>query len=77
LNQDTSAGISGTACPNCIVEIFSDPDDQGLVYEGSIQADADGNFSFQGTVQGPMVTATGTDLLGNTSQFSEAVSVPQ
>ena len=27
-------GVSGTACANCIVEIFSDPDSQGWHYEG-------------------------------------------
>lgn len=75
ISQAASEGISGTACPNCIVEIFSDPQDQGLVYEGFVQADAEGNFVFSQAVQGPMVTATATDLLGNTSQFSESVSL--
>ena len=77
LNQDTSEAISGTACPNCIVEIFSDPKDQGLIYEGSVQADAEGNFVFQQMVEGPMVTATATDPQGNTSPFSESVSLQQ
>ena len=73
LNQDTSEAISGTACPNCIVQIFSDPKDQGLIYEGAVQADAEGNFVFRQTVEGPMVTATATDPQGNTSPFSESV----
>jgi parallel beta-helix repeat protein len=76
INEATSEAISGTACPNCMVEIFSDPKDQGLIYEGFVQADAEGNFVFRQTVTGPKVTATATDLQGNTSPFSEAVPLP-
>lgn len=73
---EAAAGkISGTACPGCMVEIFSDPASQGLVYEGMTLADASGSFTFTGKVTGPNVTATTTDLTGNTSAFSKAVKV--
>ena len=73
---EAAAGkISGTACAGCMVEIFSDPGSQGLVYEGMTLADASGSFTFTGTVSGPNVTATATDLTGNTSAFSKAVKV--
>jgi CSLREA domain-containing protein len=66
----TVYSISGTACPNCTVEIFSDPGDEGKTYEGATTADGDGNFTWTGSVVGPFVKATGTDGVGNTSEFS-------
>jgi len=62
--------VSGTACPGCIVEIFSDEDDEGRVYEGNVIADSNGNWRWEGSVTGPHVTATATDEAGNTSAFS-------
>jgi CSLREA domain-containing protein len=66
----TVYSISGTACPNCTVEIFSDPGNEGKIYEGATTADGDGNFTWTGSVAGPYVKATGTDEAGNTSEFS-------
>ncbi len=71
----TSSQVTGTATANAIVEIFSDDDDEGRVYEGTVFADGTGNFSWMGTATGPNVTATATDADGNTSEFSEAVNV--
>jgi parallel beta-helix repeat protein len=70
--------VSGTACPNCTVEVFSDAEDEGAIYEGTTTADASGNWTLAkpGGLSGPYVTATATDGDGNTSQFSAAVSVP-
>ena len=69
----TAGLVSGIACPNCTVEIFSDPEDEGETYEGATTADGDGNFSWTGSVTGPYVTATATDAYGNTSEFSGRV----
>jgi hypothetical protein len=66
----TGNSISGIACPNCTVEIFSDPEDEGKIHEGTTTADGDGNFTWTGSVAGPYVTATETDGAGNTSEFS-------
>lgn len=69
--------VSGTACPNCVIELFSDAEDEGAVYEGSTTADGAGNWTFNkpGGLAGPNVTATATDGAGNTSAFSAPVSL--
>jgi hypothetical protein len=61
---------AGTACANCIVDVYSDDADEGGVYHGSVLADGAGNWDFPGTVSGPNITATATDGGGNTSKFS-------
>ena len=63
---------SGSACADCVVEVYSDADGQGTVYEGTVTADGAGNWTFvqPGGLVGPYVTATNTDAQGNTSEFS-------
>jgi titin len=70
--------VSGTACPGCEVEIFSDAEDEGRVFEGSVVADAAGSFAFQidRFLAGPFVTATATDPSGITSAFSAPRAAP-
>jgi hypothetical protein len=68
--------VSGTACPNCTIDIYSDSSDEGKVYEGSTTADANGHFAFEGKTTGPLVTATATDAQGSTSPFSQALPAP-
>lgn len=70
----TPAGISGTACANCLVEVFSDFGSQGRRYEGVTESDTAGNFSLNVYIFGTNVTATATDALGNTSSFSDPVA---
>jgi CSLREA domain-containing protein len=69
--------VSGTACANCTVEVFSDATDEGAIYEGTTTANAAGNWTFSkpGGLSGPYVTATATDGQGNTSEFSAPVSL--
>ncbi|GAH42690.1 unnamed protein product, partial [marine sediment metagenome] len=69
--------ISGTACPGCIVEIFSDGADEGRFFEESVTADAStGAFSWAGPPAGPNLTATASNVfLGSTSQFSAAFPI--
>jgi hypothetical protein len=69
--------VMGTACPNCIIDVYSDDEDEGKVVEGSTTADSGGNWSFSGTPEGPNVTATATDSDLNTSEFSAPVAVPE
>lgn len=74
---DLAAGtVAGSACPNCTVQIFSDGEDEGEVYEGQITAEGAGAFVFSKGVpfSGPHLTATATDLGGNTSGFSTPTS---
>ncbi len=70
ITEVSSTQISGTAPPNCVIEIFSDSEDEGAIYEGIVTADASGNFSWAGTATGPNITATAIDSQGNTSIFS-------
>ncbi|MGD8554112.1 MAG: hypothetical protein PVJ07_05255 [Anaerolineales bacterium] len=68
-----SRSVEGVTSPNATLEIFSDDADQGGIFEGSAVADEEGAFSFLmpvGRFSGPNVTATATDSLGNTSDFS-------
>ena len=64
--------ISGTACAGCIVEIFSDDEREGTVYEGTTTTDSNGVFAFEKNAPfaGPNLTTTATDPDGNTSVFS-------
>jgi hypothetical protein len=72
----TCFGVSGTACNSCVVEIFSDNNDEGAIYEGSTTADpSTGAFSWSGSVTGPNVTVTATDATGDSSEFSSPVGV--
>ncbi len=74
----TQTTISGVDCPGCTVEVFSDDEDEGRVYEGTTIADAMGHFTFDkdSPLSGPYLTATATDGGGNTSEFSAAVARP-
>ncbi len=70
---DLAAGtISGATCPLCTVEIFSDENDEGAVFEGRVTADDRGAFTFNkgSAFVGPRLTTTATDPNGNTSMFS-------
>ena len=70
---DMQAGtLTGIACPNCTVEIFSDSDNQGEIYEGSTTADNSGLFTFskEAPFTHTRLTATATDVNNNTSEFS-------
>jgi CSLREA domain-containing protein len=75
--QATCQGpVSGTSCPGCKIEIFSDGADEGKIYEKTVFADINnGAFVWNGQPNGPNVTATATDGTGNTSPFSVPVSV--
>jgi hypothetical protein len=68
--------VQGTACANCIVDIYSDSGDEGKVYEGSTEANADGRFTFDKASSGPYITATATDANGTTSTFSKPFLAP-
>ena len=73
-----TGSMSGSACPDCTIEIFSDSNDGGEIFEGSTQADEDGNFRFNkgSAFDGPNLTLTATDPNGKTSLFSYPVSGP-
>ena len=64
--------VSGLACPGCLVQIYSDQENEGRMYQGQATANAQGVFSFSkgSSISGPHVTATATDAGGATSMFS-------
>jgi len=63
--------VSGSACANCTIEFFSGASNQGKVFEGQVNADSRGFFTYEhgASFDGPLVTATATDAKGNTSEF--------
>jgi CSLREA domain-containing protein len=77
----SAAPLGGTACANCVVDIYSDSADEGQIFEGTVTADGAGNWSYPYPVGGPRVTATNTksDQAANawTSEFSAPVTLPQ
>lgn len=77
INFDLASGtVGGTACPECVVEIFSTRTTDGELFEGSTTADQNGYFSVnkgQGFA-GPSLTATSRSVNGNTSEFSAPTS---
>jgi hypothetical protein len=75
--DSAGGGVSGHTSPKCYpctVEVFSDDEDEGRIYQGSVGTndDAMGTWTYNVTVIGPNVTATVTDNVGtgNTSEFS-------
>lgn len=72
----TCSNVLGTTTPDCgtscVVQIFSDDAEEGYMLEGTVTTVGAGNFSWSGFLNGPNVTATVTDALGNTSEFSLA-----
>jgi hypothetical protein len=72
----SSDPLRGTACPGCIVDVYSGSAEEGQVYQGSTTADASGAFTFDKTLPGLLVTATATRGGGNTSPLSDPFPVP-
>lgn len=70
ITNASSSGASGTACSSCRVFLYSDASDEGKVYHNMVWADGAGNWSYSGTLSGPNVTATASDSMDNTSEFS-------
>ncbi len=69
------ASIDGTACPSCDVSLYSDTAAQGRVYEGSTTATPGGTWSLTTSIAGPHLTATATDSIVGTSEFSPPFAV--
>lgn len=79
--------VSGSACPNCLIELFiadkvvtggTDPAGEGKTFVGRGTANGSGFFTVNvtGTVAVlQLMTATGTDANGNTSEFALNVYV--
>ena len=72
ISSATCNTVVGTTCPNCTVQIYSDEEDEGRVFEISTNANASGDFTYTDYMgfTGPNFTAITFDSDGNTSQFS-------
>jgi CSLREA domain-containing protein len=77
---------NGSACPNCLVEVFVSDNDASGYGEGQqflfdLTAGSSGDFVVPlcglGLVGGAHITATATDPPGNTSEFSENYTLLQ
>jgi CSLREA domain-containing protein len=66
--------VFGTACAGCTVDIYTDNVDEGRTYRGSTTANGSGQWTFPGPLSEAFITATATDVFGNTSEFSAALS---
>lgn len=70
ITSASCTSVSGTACPGCWVQVFSDDYDEGRVPEGTAVANASGVFTLAGSFTGPNLTAVAVDGPGNSSEFS-------
>ncbi|HEX4982092.1 MAG TPA: S-layer homology domain-containing protein, partial [Ilumatobacteraceae bacterium] len=70
------APVAGTACPSCLIEVYSDNATEGRIFDGSAVADGAGNWSFPGLFAGPNVTAIATSTSGSSSEFSVPFAIP-
>jgi len=72
ISSVSATSVTGTAIPNATVEIYTDPENQGMRFQGETNSDASGNFTWNGEITGPFtnVTALAIDDHGNTSEFS-------
>lgn len=78
ITQASSNKVLGQTCANCLVELFSDDDDEGHTLITSTTALSTGVFSVTfdfDTIDLPYITATATDLHGNTSPFATPVLI--
>ena len=72
LSAVTATQVSGTAGAGQIIDIYVDEEDEGQIYIDSVVVNAAGLFEYEYQQTWPLrnVTATATDLQGNTSEFS-------
>jgi hypothetical protein len=72
ITRASSTSVSGTAIPDATVEIYTDAEDEGQLFQGQTQSGTDGRFEWTGVIQGtlPHVTAITINAEGTTSPFS-------
>ena len=70
--------LTGSATPDSFVDVFSDAAEEGKHYIGTIVTDGAGHFAGDlplAPFASTNLTATATDALGDTSEFSEPVTI--
>jgi CSLREA domain-containing protein len=74
ISSTTCASAVGSTLITTTVELFTGPDDEGKTYLATVSPDGSGNWSASGIVAGDTyLTATATDVNGNTSEFSGTI----
>jgi hypothetical protein len=76
IDRATPYNVSGSTCPNCLVEIYS-ISGQTIRYAGKTTSDATGAFQWTScqASEGNQVAALTIDAQGNTSMFSNPISM--
>ncbi|MBN2008464.1 right-handed parallel beta-helix repeat-containing protein [candidate division KSB1 bacterium] len=71
----TENSVTGTAIPDATIEIYTDSEDEGEIFQDQTTSDGSGNFHWEGTIIGPyhQVTALVITADGSTSYFSRPV----
>jgi len=77
ITSASATSVIGTAIPNATVEIYTDPNHEGLLFQGETNSDGNGSFFWNGTISGQYtnVTAITIDDSGNTSEFSQVALI--
>jgi gliding motility-associated-like protein len=72
IEQPSPTAVSGTATASCRIDLYYDDECsacEGKIYIGKTQSDANGNWTYNGPVNGTVV-ATATNSSGRTGDFS-------
>lgn len=76
VNAASTYSVTGNACPNCHIEIYSVSGNTAS-FVGKTRADTGGNFLFESCVPltGDEIISLAIDTDGNTSVFSESIPI--
>lgn len=74
LKMANASAVSGTASPLSIIDLFV-KDSNEMAFLDSVTADASGDFTFFGSINGTQIIATATDIHGNTSGYSNPLTL--
>lgn len=78
IDSITKDVVYGRAGPNQVIELFFDENDEGCCHASTTMSDLLGSFSMaipDHLPSTPFLTATATDTMGNTSEFSTPVCI--
>ncbi len=72
ISSASRTSVSGTAIPQATIEVYTDSEEEGEIYQGETRSGPDGHFRWTGLIKGslPNVTAIAINAEGSTSPFS-------
>jgi hypothetical protein len=70
------SSVSGNAIADVTIEIYTDSENEGALFQGETKSGSNGKFTWTGTIFGPYpnITAIAIDNEGNTSYFSKPMA---